>query len=57
MAEQVLDGQIRFDHAANFTKIVKPKDSVSLIVAIESVSSELEGLKVSHYQDLTAQSL
>ncbi len=51
LAEQVLDGKIVFDHQANLEAIVKPKGSVSVAEAIDSVAPEPTGLRVSNYQE------
>jgi processive 1,2-diacylglycerol beta-glucosyltransferase len=52
MAEQVLEGNISFNHQKNFETIVKPVGSVSLVTAIESLLPDQVGLKVSNYQEI-----
>jgi processive 1,2-diacylglycerol beta-glucosyltransferase len=51
LVEQILDGKLTTNHEQNFHTIVKPKNSVSIVEAIDSIAPEPSGLKVTHYQE------
>lgn len=51
MVEQILEGKTAFNHEQSYETIVKPRNSITVVEAINFVSPEPAALKVRNYQD------